>query len=132
MFCHQHVVITQEHHSRAYFRSAGEIDPLADHVLSFQVSWVGFPSEHQLDGVLFIGQDLKQPTQIMQKQIRTFVRRKAARKAHYKRVGVENLLSSGDVLKRSPLACKLSGVLLANVVDERFSGIGAQLLKVHL
>src|SRR5260370_34644357 len=124
---HEQVVVTQKDYSRPHFRAMGELDPLPDHLLTLHVLGMGLPSEYELDRAFPIGQDGHKPLRIMQEKVGTLVRRKTASKAQSQSVSVKRLSGPRKILRRGSPACKLPGVLFANVVNERLTAISPKL-----
>ena len=75
-----------------------EMNPFPDHVLAGLIRRMRLAGEHELNRMLRIGENPRQPFRIVQQQVGPFVGGEPARKAERQRVGIEDRFGRVDVV----------------------------------
>jgi hypothetical protein len=96
----QHVVVAEEDHMGMHLGPPDEVRPFLDQGLACLIRRMSFARHDELHRALTIGQQAQKARRVVQQQVRSFVRRKAACKAHGQRVGIKQMLRTLNRLGR--------------------------------
>ena len=99
-----HVVVLYEHEVAFELAVFAQVNDVLDEALALVVARMGLARENELNGPLFVVDELHDISKLLKDQRRALVRGEAAGKTDGQRIGIEQVIESDEVVLRQPLA----------------------------